>query len=244
MLRREWEALSSAFSFFTRLPFKPGRFCLEQGVLYLPLVGLFLGAYSYFFVKFLKNLLNLKFLALFLLASLYYLADYFHFDGLLDTIDALAAGGGRERRLKVLKTPDVGALGLLFAFFFLLGEYLLVCETLKKEMIWPLILRPLVGREALAFLSLLSRPAKKEGLGFLFLSTSRRRLCLTQLFWLPLLWWEPLSTLVVLTFVLLWRIRLEMAFGGLTGDLLGATVMFSQWLFLAFSLVGGGKPPW
>ncbi len=241
-LKRELDALITAFSFFTRLPLTPKNFELEKGVLYLPVVGLFLGGLSYLLA--LKVPLTDEPLAFFILAVGYFLADYFHFDGLLDTVDALAAGGDRKKRLEVLKGPEVGALGLLFAFFFLLGEFLLAKEALLKKAYLVFWLRPLAGRLALALVALLGRPAKPEGLGALFMAGSRRRLLLSQLLWLPLLYFAPLASLAVLFLVFFLKHRFERLFGGLTGDLLGATLMLSQWVFLAVFLVGLPFKPW
>ncbi len=238
MLREEWEAFLSAFSFFTRLPLTPKKFSLERGVLYLPIVGLFLGIISLLLAKNLGPYLSPPILAFLILASSYYLADYFHFDGLLDTIDALAAGGDAEKRLKILKTPEVGAIGVLFAIFFLLGEYLLSVTLLQEGHTMAFFWRPLVGREAMAFLALLSKPAKKVGLGSLFLSTSRKRLFLVQLLW-PLFWWQAPAALLPFFLVFFLKFKFEKNFGGLTGDLLGAGVLISQWSFLLAFLIGG-----
>ncbi len=244
MLREEWEALSSVFSFFTRLPLQPREFRLERGVLYLPLVGLFIGGVCLLLIKGFSPLLKPPLLAFVVLVTSYWLADYFHFDGLIDTVDALAAGGDPKRRLTILKTPEVGALGLLFAFFFLLGEYLLACELLKEGQSLVFGLRPVVGRQSLALLALLGEPAKRQGLGSLFLSTSRRRLRMIQLIWLPLLFLAPLPSSSCILLVLFLRTKFKRSFSGITGDLLGATVMLAQWLFLMVSLVGGQIPAW
>ncbi len=246
MLLEELNALAVALSFFTRLPLSGKNFDLQRAVLYLPVVGLLLGGIAYFSAWFLlfHTPLGVDLVALLVLALSYYLADYFHFDGLLDMVDALAAGGDRSRKLKLLKTPEVGALGVLFSFFFLLGEFLLVRALLQQKILTALWARALVGREALALMALLGSPAKKEGLGFLFLQGARRRIMLTQIGWLPLIYYAPLASGA--TMLLVWWLRGKCArdFGGLTGDLLGATLCLAQWLFLAVFLVGAGFRPW
>ncbi len=238
-LARELNVLVCAFSFFTRLPLRPQKFELERAVLYLPLVGLWLGGLSYFLALGLKDFLSPTWLAFLLLVLTYYLADFFHFDGLLDTIDALCAHVDRKERLNILKTPEVGALGLLFAFFFLLGEFLLVKEVLTRGLYLALLMRPLSARVSLSLMAILGRPAKKEGLGFLFMKTSRQRLLWTQIFWLLLFYFYPVASVVSFIGVLGLRAKFKRAFGGLTGDLLGATAVLIQWLFLVGVLVGG-----
>lgn len=243
--RQEWEALLSAFCFFTRLPLCPRIFRLERGVLYLPLVGAFLGSLIFFFLHYLGQGLPPPLKAFGALLLVYFLADYFHFDGLLDTIDAWAASGTREQRLKILKSPEVGALGVLWAFFFLLGEFLLAWELLASGHERALFLRPLCGREALALMALLGKPAKEGGLGSLFLASSRKRLWLTQILWVVLFYYAPLPSLGVVILVLGLRAKFHKDFGGLTGDLLGATLMLAQWTFLALELLVGVRfSPW
>ncbi len=239
-LAREWQALLSALSFFSRFPVVPKTFDLTRGVLYLPLVGVLLGGVSVLFLK-AGEALPPSLAAFGVLGITYFLADYFHFDGLLDMVDALAAGGDREYRLKVLKSPEVGALGVLFAFFFLLGEFLVAQELLVHGRKDVFFFRPLCGRQALGLLALLGRTAKEGGLGRLFLDVSRKRLWIIQFFWLPLFIYAPLPTLGTILLVFFLRHKFEKSFGGLTGDLLGATLMLAQWLFMALAFLVGAK---
>ncbi|OAG26827.1 adenosylcobinamide-GDP ribazoletransferase [Thermodesulfatator autotrophicus] len=236
MLKNEWQAFLSAVSFFTRVPFAPKEFSLERGVFYLPLIGLLLGGLLFSLAYVLEPYISSAYLALFLLAIKYYLADFFHFDGLLDWADAMAAGGDISRRLAILKRPEIGVGAFLFGFFFLLGEFLFTRDVLEKGLWLALLLMPLVGRLASSLVALILPPAKKEGLGFLFLSGSRKRLFISHLFWGLPFYFYPLATFGVILLVFGLRFSYRRNFGGLTGDLLGATLMLAQWLFLAISL--------
>ncbi|WP_022852580.1 adenosylcobinamide-GDP ribazoletransferase [Thermodesulfatator atlanticus] len=233
MLKEEWEAFASCVAFFTRFPISPRIFRLDKGIFYLPFVAFLLGGLSFFLAKTLAPYIPPKFLAFFLLVTGYFVADFFHFDGLLDWADALASYGDRQKKLAIMKTPEVGALGVLFAFFFLLGEYLLTLGLLEKGLFLAFLFKPLAGRLASALIALMLPPAKKEGLGFLFVSGSRKRLWASQVFWLLLFYFAPLPTAFTLLLVFALSRSFKKDFGGLTGDLLGATIMLCQWLFLA-----------
>ncbi|AEH45697.1 cobalamin-5-phosphate synthase CobS [Thermodesulfatator indicus DSM 15286] len=242
MLKKEWQAFLSAVSFFTRIPLTPKEFSLELGVFYLPLIGLFLGGLFFLLALLLISYLPSVYLALLLMAIKYYLADFFHFDGLLDWADAMAAGGDISRRLEVLKKPEIGVGAFLFGFFFLLGEFLLTKDLLEKGLLLVILWMPVAGRLASSLIALFLEPAKKEGLGFLFLSGSRKRLWLSHIFGLPLFCLYPLPTLAVLLLVLCLRFSFRKNFGGLSGDLLGATLMLAEWIFVAVSLISTKIP--
>lgn len=242
--RREAVALASAFSFFSRLPV-PGRtFDLARGALYLPLVGYALGGILVGVGLLLLRVFDFWLTAALLLALQYFLANYFHFDGLLDTADALAAPVSRERRLAILKTPEVGVLGFLFGFFFLLTEFLLFVALVRAGLWWGVYLRPAAGRLNMALVGLLGEPAKREGLGALFLRSVRGRFFLAQLLWAPVFFFFPLAGLATMCAAPLLVWAFSRSFGGLTGDLLGASEEISEWVFTAALVVGLSLGAW
>lgn len=233
-LRTELSALRTAFSFFTRVPVKAPDFRPAEAVTYLPLVGVFLGGINLLLWRFLSPRFGPDLTAFLILLTQYFLANYFHFDGMLDTLDALFAGGPREKRLRILKTPEIGALGLLFGVLFLLGEWLALKEALAASLSVVVLVKPLFGRLGLLAGMVLGTPAKKEGLGVLFFSTGakRRALPVFLLLFFLLFWFFPGESLGVLVF--LWGLCLyfRRVFGGLTGDLLGALNEMAEFLFL------------
>jgi len=243
-VKQEVRAFLTALAFFTRLPIPIRRFCLPESAFYLPLLGYFLGAFLAFAGWFWSSVLNPWLLALFILALQYYLANFFHFDGLLDMVDALAAFGGVEKRLAVLKTPEVGALGLLFGFFFLLGEFLMMKEVVAQGLWGVILLRPAAGRLLLSLVALWGRPAKKEGLGVIFLKHTKRRFILAQIFWIPILVLTPWAGLITMCLVIPLVLKFQRNFGGLTGDLLGASVEIGEWVFLAVVVLGLKGASW
>ncbi len=232
LLRTELEAFLTALSFFTRVP-TPKVFRPEESLLYLPLVGLLLGLLLSGLALLLSPLPH-HITALLVCTFQYGLANYFHFDGFVDTMDALFVYDGPRRRLEVLKTPELGAMGLLAGFFLLSGNLILVAEALRSELYGTLALKPVFGRTALLLGIVLGKPAKPGGLGALFLSkkAKRRAALALALSGIPLLVLYPLSCL--LTIILLFSLNLYFneKFEGLTGDHLGFFVEFFEFLFL------------
>ncbi len=241
---REAQALASALVFFSRFPWRLKNFDLARGVLYVPVVGYLLGMALYGLGQGLEDILDPWLLAALLLAFQYYCSNYFHFDGLLDAADALAAPVSQAKRLKILKTPEVGVLGFLFGFFFLLTEFLLVAALVRADLWWGLALRPVAGRLVMGVVAFLGRPAKREGLGHLFLETSLSRLFFSQLFWAPIFYGFPLAALGALLTAPLMAWFWQDQFGGLTGDLLGASEELGEWAFSLALVVGLGLGAW
>lgn len=233
-LKEEFAALKTAFAFFTRFPVKEGVFRPEASLTYLPLVGAFLGGILYILENWTRPHLSPEMRALVLLFVQYFLANYFHFDGLMDTLDALSAGADRKRRLEILKTPEIGALGFLFGFFFLLGEYLFLKKILAYGMSEVVFFKPLFGRLGLLAGMVFGRPAKSEGLGQIFLShqAKNRAMPAFVVLFFFLFWFYALKVVLVSAGLLMMVSYFKQKFGGLTGDLLGALCEVSELLFL------------
>jgi len=242
--RQEVQALASAVAFFSRFPLRPRPFDLERGVFYLPLLALVFGALLYGVGTLLEDLLDPLLLGALLLSVQYWGTNYFHFDGLIDTADALAAHVSISERLRLLKTPEVGVLGFLFGFFFLLTEFLMVATFVREALWWAIFLRPLVGRLVMLLVGFLGEPAKREGLGLLFLKSRRWRLLMTQLFWVPVFYLYPLPALGLICLGPLMLECWRHNFGGLTGDLLGATEELAEWIFSLALTIGLGLGSW
>ena len=113
---RELASVGAAFAFLTRLPLPRWAHApqaLDGAVAYLPLVGVVVGgaaAAAYHGAALLWPA-PLPALAAVVVAVL--LTGGFHEDGLADTADAFAAGGGRARMRAVLDDSRVGPLGAL-----------------------------------------------------------------------------------------------------------------------------------
>src|SRR5579859_4311185 len=106
----------SALQFLTRLPVPrgPGAYELEAAVVWLPVVGLLLGA-----LLALADV-GLRWLEVSpLVAStvevvlLLALSGGLHADGLIDTFDAVIGHASPERRLEIMRDPHVGAFGVV-----------------------------------------------------------------------------------------------------------------------------------
>ncbi len=114
--------LRTALAFFTRLPVGavPKQSHFSNFIVYFPLVGIILGLLvgllCGLFGMILPSLLA-GFLGCF---AWVYITGGLHLDGVADCGDGLFVAASKEKRLQIMKEPQVGTFGVL-ALFFVLG---------------------------------------------------------------------------------------------------------------------------
>ncbi|HZG72642.1 MAG TPA: adenosylcobinamide-GDP ribazoletransferase [Chondromyces sp.] len=172
-----------------------------------------------------------------------------HLEGWMDASDAYFSYRDRERRLEIMKDPRVGAFGVLSLFILLAARFLFIYELVGMP-IYGIYLGiaaiPFFSRGLIGMLLNYTSPARNEGLAFYFKQGHDRRLLglyglYACLFLAASFLWGEAGTIltVMLAAVLLFGIYSHKQsirhFGGITGDLLGASlegVETFQWMIL------------
>ena len=206
---------------------------------FYPLVGLVLGAGLGLLGLLAAKILPPDLTALILTAALAAATRGFHLDGLADAADALFSNQPRERKLTIMKDSRQGTFGVLaivLAIAFKVGFLTHLAPAFPAVLaLWPAWGR--LGASAVAVLSVYVGEA--GGLGrFMVEKSGLRELGLAALFTLgaSLCFGLPafLSAIASLVFGLalvpLWARTL----GGVTGDLLGASVELTEIFGLVF----------
>ncbi len=168
-----------------------------------------------------------------------------HIDGLADMADALGARGPLERKLAVMKDPHTGAFGVLA----IVADFVLKTVALGRIASsgqWMLVIVPfLAARAAQAVVATTLPYARPEGgTAGVFVQQSRpAHLILALIVAMAcsaVAGWPGLLLLATgLALAVLIRFWLKHTFGGVTGDLIGATneiVETSLLVFLACTL--------
>lgn len=234
-----------AWQFLTAIPIsrsthdaKPEE--LAASMSWYPFVGCLLGALLVTIDLFLAPVFSTPVTSLLLMLLLIGITRGLHQDGLADMVDGLAGGRTAPARLAIMRDGRVGAIGAT-GLFLALGLRYAGLNALPPEAHISLLLgMPVVGRWAMVMGAFHTPYARSEGgLAQPFLAhLSWRHLCLATL-----------TTGLVLTFLLgLWTalcclligtvlVRLSTAwfyrmFGGVTGDLLGATNEVAEIFFI------------
>lgn len=163
-----------------------------------------------------------------------------HQDGLADTLDGLAGGRTAADRLPIMRDPRVGAIGATGLVLSLLLRYAGLLALPQSLRLPVLICMPALGRWAMVAVAWSSPYARSEGgLAASFLThLSLHHVVLSSLV-LALALVAGLGFLAALAtmgaglaLVALVRTGCRQWFGGVTGDLLGATNELIEILFL------------
>ena len=181
------------------------------------------------------------------LALQYFCFNLFHFDGLVDSADALLPAATREKRFEILKDPRLGTYAFFTGLLVLASKSGLIALLAEEGILFSVLTAgflaaPVAGRTAAALVALRHKPARPEGLGSLMKDFSGRRLALGALagsapalafsaligpWFFPLICAGSIVLGAVLAALFIGR-AYEKALGGFTGDALGAAIELGE----------------
>lgn len=168
-----------------------------------------------------------------------------HLDGWMDTSDAFFSYRDKEKRLEIMSDPRTGAFGVLSAIVLLSGRYLFVYEIISFAHFYSylmIVCIPFFSRGVMGGLLVLAPLAKKEGLAAFFRERVRTISLLSYpvyvivlltglMFFYPEL--VPIFIGLVVTAIVCFlfiRVKSVHWFGGITGDVLGASAEGTEWI--------------
>ena len=260
--------LALAFQFLTIIPIRVKGDVSENDIsrsaVFFPVVGAFQGLLAVCAASLSIAIFPAEIAGGLVVAGLILSNGGFHLDGLADTFDALAvkSSGNRttdkEKRLAVMKDSATGAIGVVSIVVVILLKFLFVKElfiqTSAPLFLSLLFLMPVYSKWAMVPALYHGRPAREDGLGRLFMESTRTGAAFSSFFLLTLI-----SLLILLLFpggsptkafelylmlsVMLYLFSLLAVrfcanrFGGLTGDNFGAISEISEILFLMVALL-------
>lgn len=252
--------------FFTTIPIKNIEVPIQANYLrrtvqLFPLLGLLQGIIYSFVAFVLHTWTPLSSLAMTLILWLLPLliTGAIHLDGWIDSSDAYFSYRDRKRRIEILADPTIGAFGLISAICLLTIRFVVLYEifTLATAMTFLLfILVPFLGKISMSLFITFIKPAKQEGLGYLFYKASNRKVLLSNSFFLLIIYTILflldvdlvligiiLLTVMFISYLYIKR-KIKTAFGGMNGDLVGGategveTVLWLViWLYHYYAMV-------
>ena len=251
---RQVNSFLIAFSMYSRIPVpQPDweRSSMDYVMCYFPFVGTVLGALAWLCFQG-GRLLGLSPLLLgaVLTALPLWISGGIHMDGYMDTRDALASCGDKEKKLAILKDSHTGAFAVMGCGLYLLLSFGAWCAVKPGQGLLCVCLGYTVSR-TLSGLSVLCFPKAKKSGSYVTMFAKRASKGRAVLF---------LALLLVLEGVLLlwlggWRGGLSAAaaaavfgwyyymsrkqFGGITGDLAGYFVQLCELVILLAMAVTG-----
>lgn len=231
--------------FLTRIPIninlKVDEEDFFQGIIYFPLVGLIIGMFvvaSYYLgIKLSGNLLG----AAFAVAIEIFITGGLHLDGLADTFDGIYSNRPKDRILEIMKDSRLGTNGALALFVLLLLKFVLISDLTAPEAYPVLLLMPVFSRLCIVFASRVGKPARKQGMGNLFIGRVKTKQLIIALIItiIPsLIFVKVIPGILVLMVFTLWYVNhVSNKIDGITGDILGAICELSELVFLFFAII-------
>jgi adenosylcobinamide-GDP ribazoletransferase len=145
---------------------------------FAPVVGLGLGLVAAATVRLTRYVTDFRFSVLPPIVGIGVLAwatGVLHLDGLADTVDGIACGGDRQRRLDVMRRGDVGPAGVVALVLVLLIQTVALGAAMSAERATEaIVLAAVTGRVAMLFGCRRGIPAARpDGLGALVASSVR-----------------------------------------------------------------------
>ena len=245
-------SLLTAFSTYSRIPVPQVAWTEENrrySMCFFPLIGLITGLILWGWLAFCRRAGIGSFLqgaAAALLPLI--ITGGIHMDGWMDTTDALASWQSREKRLEILKDSHVGAFAVMSC-----AGYLLLSAALYAEADPDTGLRLagvfVLSRALSAFTLVTVRSARKQGmLSDPAGAAEKRTVMISSFVWTVLClifwavtggWLSLLCALAALVCTLVYRRMACRQFGGVTGDLAGWFLQFTELILTAVIVIGG-----
>lgn len=239
------KSLILAFQFLTRLPLNFNVDVNERNTKYaialFPAVGLFIGA----FICAVKTV-ALKAGADSLLSSALTLASWIwitgamHLDGVSDMADGFMSNRGRERTLEIMKDSRIGAFGVIVLIVFLLLKFTAINRFINGDI--PFLLAPCLGRYSACIMISFAPMAEGSSMGS-HLHSSKPGKAVIAVGAVTVIALAALNFMLLFAFAgalltqFLLRAVSTKKIGGVSGDIYGATVEFSE--LVALLILGG-----
>lgn len=255
-MKKLWNGFLVAFAMYSRIPVPRADWEKENmhyALLFFPLIGAVIGLLENLWYGISMRLsagILLKAAITVMLPVL--VTGGIHFDGFLDTADAMSSWREKKERLRILKDSHTGAFALIAGLLWALaalglaGEFFTHDFPLRDRIIFALTF---VISRSFSGLSVVSFPkANPDGTAAAFSRNAKQRqvgifmLILITLLYVAVLILQPLTGLLVIFSSLLsfgyYYHLCKKYFGGMTGDLAGFFLTAAELLMMAALAAG------
>lgn len=227
--------IGSIFSFLTIIPTSNANLETVAKYMYLfPIVGiaigLVVGSIGFGISFFLDPLI----VSLLVVASLALITGIHHTDGLGDFADGLMVKGAKEKKLAAMKDLATGSAGIVAIVLYLVGLIVAFSLSSGYQLFLAILLSEIIAKYSMVLMASLGKSASVgSNSPFVELMKNRKKLAVTTVITLiPLIALGGTTGLIVFavgtTFTLFLLALSTRSFGGITGDILGATNELSR----------------
>ena len=227
--------IGSIFSFLTIIPTSNANLETVAKYMYLfPIVGiaigLVVGSIGFGISFFLDPLI----VSLLVVASLALITGIHHTDGLADFADGLMVKGTKEKKLAAMKDLATGSAGIVAIVLYLVSLIVSFSLSGGYQLFLAILLSEIIAKYSMVLMASLGKSASVgSNSPFVELMKNRKKLAVTTVITLiPLIALGGTTGLIIFavgtTFTLFLVALSTRSFGGITGDVLGATNELSR----------------
>ncbi len=222
--------VGSVFSFLTIFPSSSATLDdIAKYMFVFPLVGIAIGlaagslgfGLSFFLEPLLASLL--------VVASVAIVTGIHHADGLADFADGLMVKGSKEKKLKAMKDLSTGSAGIVAIVLYLIGLTVAISLTTGFDLFKALLISEILAKFSMVLMASLGNSAALgSNSPFLeFMKDKRRLLAAFLIMIIPVVMIGETAGLIMLGVTVALTLSIlaisARSFGGITGDVLGAT---------------------
>jgi len=222
--------IGSVFSFLTIFP--SSHATLENIAKYMyifPIVGIAIGLLVGSFGFGLSFFLDPLLVSLLVVASIAIVTGIHHADGLADFADGLMVKGSKDKKLKAMKDLSTGSAGIVGIVLYLVGLIITISLTSGFDLFRAILISEILAKFSMVLMASLGNSASL-GSNSPFVTTMKDKKKLTAAFIIMLI---PVIVIGETTGLLMFGVTVTLtlfllaistrSFGGITGDVLGAT---------------------
>lgn len=222
--------IGSVFSFLTIIPANNSDIETVAKYMYIfPIVGILIGLLVGSFAFGLSLFLDPLIVSLLVVGAISLITGIHHTDGLTDFADGLMAKGKKEKKLQAMKDVSTGSAGIVSIVLYVVGMIIAISLMSGMVLFQALLLSEILAKFSMVLLASIGRSA---ALGtnspFVQIMRDKKKLVISGIITIipvVIIGGTPglilfASVIVVTMFLLAISTR---SFGGITGDVLGAT---------------------
>lgn len=222
--------IGSVFSFLTIFP--SSNTTIENIAKYMyvfPIVGIAIGLLVGSFGFGLSFVFDPLLVSLLVVASLAIVTGIHHADGLADFADGLMVKGSKDKKISAMKDLNTGSAGIVTIVLYLVGLIMTISLTSGFDLFKAILISEILAKFSMVLMASLGNSASL-GSSSPFVSIMKDKRKLAAAFFImiiPVLLIGETTGLIMLgvtvTFTLFLLAISTRSFGGITGDVLGAT---------------------
>ena len=222
--------IGSVFSFLTIFPSSNATLETIAKYMYVfPIVGIVIGLLIGSFGFGLSFLLDPLLVSLIVVASITIVTGIHHADGLADFADGLMVKGSKDKKLKAMKDLSTGSAGIVAIVLYLVGLIITISLTNGFDLFRAILISEILAKFSMVLMASLGNSASLgSNSPFVKIMKDKKKLSVAFVIMLiPVMIIGETTGLVMLGVTVIVTIFLlamsTRSFGGITGDVLGAT---------------------